>query len=119
MADATARGGVATRAAKRRASDATTGSSSKTPLKSPLLSDYWQAQPPRKQARTQAPPTLRQLRKRGGSSEPVALSGYLGLLPCEVSATACPDGPPPRSPRHPRAMFAAREPLEWLRPAGR
>lgn len=58
-----------------------------TPLiKSPLLSDFFE--PARKQARTAAPPTLRQIRKKGGLA-PLAtpqLSGYLGALPEEVRA---------------------------------
>ncbi|KAI3428492.1 hypothetical protein D9Q98_007317 [Chlorella vulgaris] len=54
-------------------------------LKSPLLSDFYQ--PSRKQARTAAHVSLRQIRKRRGSAgEPAGpqLSGYLGLLPDEL-----------------------------------
>ena len=58
------------------------GAAGGTPLRSPTLAQYFSAQP-RKQART-APATLRQVRKRGGSSDLVQLSGYLGLLPDEV-----------------------------------
>lgn len=60
-----------------------------TPLKSPLLSDFFfsstDQQP--KRTRTSAPPTLRQVRKRGGVAPGAlpALTGYLGSLPQEVS----------------------------------
>jgi hypothetical protein len=54
-------------------------------LKSPLLSDFYQ--PSRKQARTAAHVSLRQIRKRGGLGEGVTpeLTGHLGTLPTEVS----------------------------------
>lgn len=66
--------------ARKRPSVAASGG-----LKSPLLSDFYQ--PSRKQARTAAHVSLRQIRKRRGSAgEPAGpqLSGYLGLLPDEV-----------------------------------
>lgn len=68
---------------KRPASAAAGAATGGTPLRSPTLAAFFSAQP-RKQARTQ-PPTLRQIRKKGGGV-PATLSGYLGLLPDEVSA---------------------------------
>ena len=66
---------------------------SKTPLKSPLLSDFYE--PARKQPRTssQGPASrsgsrpaesLRAIRKRGGCQRPPPLTGLLGKLPEEV-----------------------------------
>jgi hypothetical protein len=57
-----------------------------TPLRSPMISDLFPAAASRKQARTgnRPAPTLRSLRKKGGTGESVQLSGYLGLLPEEV-----------------------------------
>ena len=77
--------GVETRSAARKRPASAAGSSA-TPLKSPLLSDLWQ--PAKRQARTasRAAPTLRSVRKKGGSGEPVALTGLLGTLPAEVSS---------------------------------
>lgn len=76
--------GMETRSAARKRPASAAGSSA-TPLKSPLLSDLWQ--PAKRQARTasRAAPTLRAVRKKGGSGEPVALTGLLGTLPAEVS----------------------------------
>lgn len=57
-----------------------------TPLRSPMLTDIFPAAAARKQARTtsRAAPTLRSIRKRGGSGDPVQLTGHLGLLPQEL-----------------------------------
>lgn len=87
--------GVETRSAARKRPASAAGSSA-TPLKSPLLSDLWQ--PAKRQARTasRAAPSLRSIRKRGGSGEPVALSGLLGTLPAEVSGRVGEGGGPNR-----------------------
>ena len=63
-----------------------------TPLRSPMLTDIFPAAAARKQARTtsRAAPTLRSIRKRGGSGDPVQLTGHLGLLPQEVRAKPVP-----------------------------
>jgi hypothetical protein len=82
MADEPGSTGRLTRSqARKRPSSA--GSSGKTPLKSPLLSDFWQ---PRKQARTARTESLRQIRRRGGAAadQRPPLSGHLGCLPEEV-----------------------------------
>jgi hypothetical protein len=83
MADEPGSTGRLTRSqARKRPSSA--GSSGKTPLKSPLLSDFWQ---PRKQARTARTESLRQIRRRGGAAadQRPPLTGHLGSLPEEVS----------------------------------
>lgn len=98
-------GGLRRSSRKRPASAGAAGTGG-TPLRSPTLAAFFSAsaQQPRKQARTQ-PPTLRQIRKKGGGV-PATLSGYLGLLPDEVSAG--------RRRRRPTAAHAPQ--IAWGRP---